>query len=185
MNQLASKVASTFVVEAMGDTEQADLSETLIDVADWTLQSAQDDSYSDHRPDSITCPDNAWYEQDGTLEVKTGYCNYLSVVQPSKAAINPGDNIHLVVWHGPLRFDEPEEAHVAITIGGKVIWEDTIEIPSEAGIYDISFLSPVTAPVGEKVVLHVHNHGYNNWTLLSLEVQRLFQPDGELLLKTR
>jgi hypothetical protein len=159
----------TFVVEAAGET---DLVETLIDAADWTLQGAPDDSLADHRPVSITCPDNAWYEEDGALEVETGYCNYLSVAQPSKAAVNPGDNVHLVLWHGPLRFDEPQEAHVAVSIGAKVIWEDMVEIPSEAGIYDISFLSPVTAPVGAKVEFHLHNHGYNSWTLLTLEVQR-------------
>jgi hypothetical protein len=71
-----------------------------------------------------------------------------------------------------LRFDNPEGAHVAVSIGGEVIWEDMVEIPSEAGIYDISFLSPITAPVGKKVEFHLHNHGYNSWTLLTLEVER-------------
>ena len=151
-----------------GGVEQA---RSLIAVQDWQLQSEADDTLASHRPASTDCPDNAWYEEDGAIEVETGYCNYLSLSQPSKAPINIGDEIHLVLWHGQLRFDEPEEAHVAISVGGVVVWEDLIEIPNAGGVYDITVPATFSAPAGEKVEYHLHNHGYNTWTLLTLEVQ--------------
>lgn len=114
--------------------------------------------------------------EDGALEVETGFCNYLSVAQSIKAPINKGDNIHIVLWHGQLRFDQPEEAHVAISVNGAVIWEDEIEIPNDGGIYDISVPSTVAADIGDQVEYHLHNHGYNTWTLLILDVQRANGP---------
>jgi mono/diheme cytochrome c family protein len=158
----------TFVVEEAASNTAV---ESLIDVAGWQPQSAADDTWTDHRPAQFECPDNAWFEEDGALEVETGYCTYFSVAQPSKAEINKGDEIHLVLWHGQLRFDEPTEAHVAVTIKGEVIWEDNIEIPNAGGVYDISVPSTVSAAAGETVEFHLHNHGYNSWTLLTLEVQ--------------
>lgn len=145
--------------------------EPLIDAAAWQPVSAAQDSLASHRPADFNCPDNAWYEENGALEAETGYCNYLSLAQPSKASINKGDNIHLVLWHAQLRFDEPAEAHVAISVGGTVVWEDFIEIPNKGGIYDITVPSTVAAAAGESVEYHLHNHGYNTWTLLTLEVE--------------
>ncbi len=161
----------TFVVKPAGAINQESKVESLIAASDWQFQSAENDSFAAHRPDAITCPDNAWYEEDGALEVETGYCNYLSLAQPGKAAINKGDNIHLVLWHGQLRFDEPAKAHVAVSIGGRLLWDDLIEIPSAAGIYDVTIPSTVNLAVGSPVEYHLHNHGYNTWTLLTLDVQ--------------
>jgi mono/diheme cytochrome c family protein len=144
--------------------------ESLIDVADWKIQSASQDSLASHRPQNYHCPDNAWYEEDGALEVETGYCNYLSLSQASKAPISTGDDIHLVLWHGQLRFEEPTEAHIAVSAGGTVVWEDFIEIPSSGGVYDVTVPSVVSAQAGDSLEFHLHNHGYNTWTLLTLEV---------------
>ena len=107
----------------------------------------------------------------GSLEVETGYCNYFSVVQNTKTTLNKGDNIHLVLWHGQLYSDEPAEAHVALTVGGTVIWQEIVGIPNKAGIYDINFPSVVSADAGTAIEYHLHNHGFNTWTLLSLDVE--------------
>lgn len=142
----------------------------LVEAADWHPVPAARDPLASHRPAEGNCPDNAWYEEDGALEVQTGYCNYLSLSQPSKATINKGDDLHLVLWHSQLRFDEPAEAHAAISVGGTVIWENLIEIPNKGGIYDITVPSTVAAAVGEMIEYHLHNHGNNTWTLLSFGV---------------
>jgi len=144
----------------------------LIDVNDWAMQSATDDTYSAHRPAEVNCPDNSWYNEDGALEVETGFCNYLSLAQPSKTALAKGNSLHLVLWHGNLSFAEPAQAHVAITIDGHTAWEETVKIPSEADIYDVRIPIDFDAPAGSKVEYHLHNHGYNTWTLLQLEVER-------------
>ncbi|MDE0952806.1 MAG: hypothetical protein OSA45_16210, partial [Halioglobus sp.] len=72
-----------------------------------------------------------------------------------------------------LRFDQPEEAHVAISLNGTVIWEDEIEIPSDGSIYDVTIPSTVSAKIGDSVEYHMHNHGYNIWILLTLNVERV------------
>jgi hypothetical protein len=144
----------------------------LIDVNDWTEQDAAQDSYSAHRPASVECPSNSWYNEDGALEVETGFCNYLSVSQSSKAALASGDKLHLVLWHGNLAFEEPAQAHVAVTVDGNIVWDEKVDIPTDANIYDIHIPIEFDAPVGSKVEYHLHNHGYNTWTLLQLEVER-------------
>ncbi|NND66592.1 MAG: hypothetical protein HKN19_03295, partial [Halioglobus sp.] len=143
--------------------------QALIDATAW--QSATEDVFPGHRPQDVNCPPNSWYEEDGALEVETGYCDYLSLDQASLAPVNKGDLIRLVLWHGQLRFDAPAEAHVAIALDGEVLWEDDIEIPSSGGVYDIVVPATVNAPAGAQVQYHLHNHGYNTWTLLSLEVE--------------
>ena len=161
----------TFLVveeEGAGGTEMV---QSLIDAGDWKIQGAASDSLSAHRPAVVECPANSWYEEGGALEVETGYCNYFSATQPIKTAVNKGDNIHVVLWHGQLRFDQPEEAHVAISLNGMVIWEDQIEIPNDGSIYDITVPSTVSAKIGDSVEYHVHNHGKNTWTLLTLSVE--------------
>jgi mono/diheme cytochrome c family protein len=144
----------------------------LTDVNEWEVQSAADDRFSAHRPADVTCPDNSWYNEDGALEVQTGYCNYLALAQPSLAALKKGDSLHLVLWHGSLRFDAPAQAHVAVTIDGRTVWTKDVKIPADADIYDVRIPIEFDAPVGSKVEYHLHNHGYNTWTLLKLDVER-------------
>ena len=149
----------------------ASSSASLVDVDSWAAQSAGEDSLANHRPAALECPSNSWYNEDGALEVETGYCNYLSVGQPSKAEIKSGDTVHLVLWHGDLAFEEPAVAHVAVSIDGKVIWQEEVKIPAEAEIYDVRIPVNFDAPEGSVVEYHLHNHGYNSWTLLELEIE--------------
>ena len=43
---------------------------------------------------------------------------------------------------------------------------------SDADIYDLRIPIAFDAPLGSKVEFHLHNHGYNTWTLLELGVER-------------
>lgn len=152
--------------------EAATPADSLIDVNDWEAQAAAGDTFAAHRPDVVDCPDNSWYNEDGALEVETGFCNYLSVAQSSKTAIEEGDTLHLVLWHGNLAFDEPATGHVGIAVDGNIVWEETVDIPSGANIFDVRLTADFSAPAGSKVEYKVGNHGYNTWTLLELEVER-------------
>lgn len=166
----ALNVEHSVVIE-VDDTPivQAD---ALVDVNEWTPLTAAQDSRSEHRPAEIVCPSNSWYEEDGALEVETGFCNYLGVGQPSKVAISATDTLHLVLWHGNLAFEEPATGHVAVTIDGRTVWEREVAIPTNAKIYDERIPLDFDAPEGSLVEFHVHNHGYNTWTLLQLGIER-------------
>ena len=157
-------------IEVVEATAVADAS--LVDVNQWVEQSVMEDSLAAHRPETVECPGNSWYNEDGALEVETGYCNYLSLAQPSLVDIAAGDTLHLVLWHGDLVFDEPASAHVAVSIDGQLAWEAAVDIPAEAGIFDARVELPFDAPAGSKVEYHLHNHGFNTWTLLELERER-------------
>ena len=157
-------------IEVLEEMGEPDIS--LVDVDAWVYQDAAEDSLAAHRPEDANCPDNSWYNEDGALEVETGYCNYLSLAQGSLADIAAGDRVHLVLWHGNLAFEEPALAHVAVSIAGETIWESEVEIPAGADIFDKRITVPFDAPTGSKVEYHLHNHGFNTWTLLQLEVER-------------
>lgn len=146
--------------------------DSLIDVNDWEEQGAAGDTFAAHRPAVVDCPSNSWYNEDGALEVETGFCNYLSVAQSSKTAIAQGDTLHLVLWHGNLAFDAPATGHVGIAVDGNIVWEETVDIPGGANIFDVRTTADFSAPAGSKVEYKVSNHGYNTWTLLELEVER-------------
>ena len=146
--------------------------ESLVDVNAWQFQGAAQDSFASYRPETVDCPDNSWYNEDGALEVETGFCNYLSVAQPSLASVAAGDTLRLVLWHGNLAFDTPATGHVAISIDGQIVWQQTVAIPADAEIFDLSIPVDFDAPEGSKVEYHVRNHGYNTWTLLRLDVER-------------
>ncbi len=147
-------------------------SASLVEAADWREQSIAGDSLADHRPPEVDCPANSWYLEGDALEVETGYCNYLSLVQQSKTDIRAGDEVRLVLWHGDLAFEEPARGHVAVSIAGETLWEQEVEIPAEAEIFDVRIPVNKDVPAGSEVEFHLHNHGYNTWTLLKLEVLR-------------
>ncbi len=152
-------------------TDTASAYTPLIDVDAWVEQSSADDSLADHRPDPVSCPSNSWYDENGALEVQTGYCNYLSVSQPLLTDLKKWDQIHLVLWHSQLRFSEPADAHVAISIGNTIVWEQTVAIPANAEIYDLNFPVMFDVSQGTEIEFHLHNHGFNTWSLLSLELE--------------
>ncbi len=170
MDHHALGVEDRIDIEVVEPSGGEDLS--LVDVDAWVQQSAAEDSRAADRPADVNCPDNSWYNEDGALEVETGYCNFLALAQPSLEDVAAGETLHLVLWHGDLVFEEPATGHASISIDGKLVWEAQVSIPSDADIFDVKFELPFDAPAGSKIEYHVFNHGYNTWTLLQLEVER-------------
>lgn len=140
----------------------------------WQPASAADDPLGHERPASVECPLAAWGPELGGLEIQTGTCNYFFATQPSLAAIEAGDAIDVVVFHDRLDAALPAEGHVAILLGdgsaGEVLWESHVEIPTDANVLEARIVSERAWPAGATVGLHLHNHGYNAWTVLSVEL---------------
>ena len=74
------------------------------------------------------------------------------------------------MWFSTLDAAEPAEAHAALLFGDDVPWEITVRIPSEPDVQDVELPAPRTIEVGDPVGLHLHNHGDNAWTFLTIEV---------------
>jgi len=142
----------------------------LGDLAAWTPVDAADDPLADHRPQSIDCPIAAWAEENGQLEVQTGVCNYLALAQPSQVAVAAGDRISVDLWHADLDAAEAASGHVAVLVAGELVGEATVEIPSEAAVLHFEWRSETPIPAGVPVLLHLHNHGYNSWTFVAIDV---------------
>ena len=142
---------------------------SLVNHQDWVPVAAADDPLAAHQPGVVDCPVSAWGLENGALEVETGVCNYLSLAQPSLVGVAKGDSLRLVLWHQQLRYEEPARAHVALALAGEVLWQETVAIPNDGGFYDVELTAPADIPEGSTVNFHLHNHGYNSWTLLAVE----------------
>ncbi len=154
---------------------------SLIDHHAWEVLPETDDPLASHRPATIECGIAGWYVEDQVgepkLEIDTNYCNYAALRQPTLVAIEAGAHIRLNFYHFNLVAPEPAQAHVAILVEDTLLWEQVIEIPgdgtaAQARVWqDEVFVSPLTAPAGAELILHVHNHGQNTYTLVSLEAE--------------
>lgn len=142
----------------------------LVEAEAWRPAGSGEDPLRAERPAEIDCPAAAWGPELGGLEVQTGTCNYFHATQTSLAAVEPGDMLEVVVFHDRLDAAEPAEGHVAIMFDDEVVWEDYAEIPSAAAVMEAEWVADRAWPAGTTVGLHLHNHGYNSWTMLSLSV---------------
>lgn len=148
----------------------------LVTAEAWAPGSIHDDPLAHERPATVECPAAAWGPEAGGLEVQTGTCNYLFVSQPSLAAIEEGDAIDLVVFHQELDAAEPAEGHVAILLDDAVIWEAHVEIPAHANVLEARVVAERAWPAGTPVGVHLHNHGYNSWTVLDVSTAPRIRP---------
>lgn len=121
-----------------------------------------------HAPATVTC-EFGFDDEIGLFEVDTGACNYGVFTQPSVAAIDAGDTVTFVLTHDDLLAPEPAVGHVLFTIDGEVAFDLEIEIPKAYDIVQASWTPPRAIAAGAPVVMHLHNHGINNWRVVSLE----------------
>ncbi len=126
------------------------------------------DPLAEHRPPNADCDPYAARLESGTLEVDTGLCSYLSVEQDVRGGFEPGVRYALHFWHDRLVAEEPAEAHVAVLQEGRLVWETHIPIPSLPMQHEASW---VATEGGQRLGLHMHNHGANTWNFWDLRRQ--------------
>lgn len=142
----------------------------LVEPLAWNVQPKNRDAFLDHRPAVVECePDTGWLVEEDALEVRTEFCNYLSISQQSLLDLDAGTELELVLSHSELNFNAPATAHIALSIGGTSIWESTVDIPSDGNLLKESLLLPAAVRRGDSIEVHLHNHGDNTWTIHSLE----------------
>ena len=142
----------------------------LVDHGRWRADvDASEDPWPEHRPATVDC-DGGWHRETDGIEIDTGACNYLLLQQPSPVTIEAGDPIRLRMWWQGLASLEPAQGHVALLIEDEVVWEQTVDIPAEAEVLQEQIPIDESWPEGAAIGLHLHNHGYNAWTLAELTV---------------
>jgi hypothetical protein len=141
----------------------------------WQTISTDGDPLPEHRPDTVECPDDSYgtetLNNDQTLTIDTGNCNYFAGRQQTLGPIEEGDQLRARIWHFELTANAPATAHAALLIDGNIVWEKNVEIPAESSLYAPEWTAETSYPEGTPVVFHVHNHGNNSWNFIELVEQ--------------
>lgn len=144
---------------------------SLIVQREWVYQtSADEDPLAEHRPDEIVCPEFSYELEGSILEVDTGACNYLSVAQPSQAAVKACDTMQVTVSHFNLYAPEPATGHVSVLIDGDPVLDEVRQIPHPSDFIHVRWEAKRDYPAGVPIVFHVHNHGVNEWQIVDISV---------------
>lgn len=142
--------------------------EPLVDHWSWAPVAQEEDPMPEHRPDEVDCPVSAWGWENGALEVQTGLCTYAVLGQPPQVPLRRRDRIVGDIWHEDLDAAEPATGHVALLLGDTVLWEATAAIPGPAATWSFDVPIPRDADLDAPIIVHLHNHGWNSWTIGTL-----------------
>jgi hypothetical protein len=74
-----------------------------------------------------------------------------------------------VFTHDDLIAPTPAVGHIAIAIEGERVWEIEVAIPKPYDIVQGEWIADRGIAAGTVVTLHLHNHGYNNWRVVSFK----------------
>jgi len=124
----------------------------------WELAGGSDDPFED-RPEFVQC-EIGWDVVTGVFEVDSSVCTYAAFMQPTLVPIEAGDEIEVLIQHGPLSSeDDDAPAHIAIAFGSEIVWETDVAIPADAGDAVGSWTASQDVQVGTPLHLHLHDHG--------------------------
>lgn len=156
--------------EDEGSNDSAGVTESLVELDAWVLDTTVPDVLSADRPATIDC-EHGFGPEDGLFEIDTELCNWGAFTQPTLASIHAGDTVEVIVLHDTLYSeDEGAAAHLAVAIGDAMIWETTIAIPAPTGYLRPTITVEQDFDPGTPLHLHVHNHGYNNYRVVDITV---------------
>lgn len=135
----------------------------------WERIEPSADPFPEHQPADLTCIGFA--RESGLLEVDTEICGYLNVGQVTQRKLRKGERLVGGMSHDDLYAEEDAATHAALVLGGDVIWEVDIPIPSAPMFHELDVALDAPVPAGTELVFHIHNHGVNNYRLLPVETR--------------
>jgi hypothetical protein len=138
----------------------------LVDPFSWVPDEAADPMPA-HRPAEVDC-EIGFGEEFGVFEIDTESCNYGVFSQPMLAEVRIGDTVELTVTHDDLVADGPAIGHVLVTLGDGHTFDAEVEIPHAYGLVTAEWVADVDVAAGTPAVLHLHNHGFNQWRLVAI-----------------
>lgn len=104
---------------------------------------------------------------DGTVG-----CNWITFEQPSLTPIRIGDSVEVRAFHFALNAPVGAEAHIMLSIGDELVFEETVLIPRDFEFYDGTWIATEEFPPGTPVRFHIDNHGSNEYGLVEVNVIR-------------
>ncbi len=142
----------------------------LVDPTLWTLVPDERDPFFAQRPEGTVCAPEGLLTEDGTLEIRTGACNWPTVEQPLLAPIVMGDELEVIFFFGPVLGPEEGQAVIQLRFGDDVIWDKTFALPTTGGFVPYYVTATRAYAAGETATFHLHNHGANTWNLASIAI---------------
>jgi hypothetical protein len=142
----------------------------------WALLSEASDPFDDATSEATPCDmfhlgSGFGYELfvgEEAFFVQTGFCDYLTVEQPTLVEIREGELVKVRLWHFELTAPEDGEAHVVVRLGDETLFEDHIPIPIVSELLSERWTAPRDIPAGTPVQFHIHNHGANEYALIEI-----------------
>ncbi len=135
----------------------------------WQANDTMVDPFPEHFDDQ-PCGPGAVRVEGEFLEINTGICGYNVLTQPTPTPIPSGATLTSDIIHQRLFAPTAAEAHVAMTLGGDIVWDESIPLPTDLEVWSISWNAPSAYPAGTPWVLHLHNHGSNTWLFGPVEM---------------
>lgn len=134
-----------------------------------------EDPFSELRPDGAECdPEGYQVEmlaEEEVFSIDTWSCNYVTLRQTTLRDLRAGDVVEGRIWHFDLTAPSPGgDAYVAYHLGGEVLWEESVRIPSSSGLVLPTWTMAADAPAGTPLYFHLNNHGSNSWSVIDLVV---------------
>ena len=133
----------------------------------WSWVPTEDDPFADWREGAPEdCDPASAAVEYGLLELYTGLCDFITLSQPLQLDIRRGDMISHFVFHNELYSTDPATALVALSVEEEMIWRQAVAIPSPSNFYLEAREAGFRAREGDRVYLHVQNHGANQWAFV-------------------
>ncbi|MEE2960571.1 MAG: hypothetical protein VYA34_07485 [Myxococcota bacterium] len=155
----------------MGGCSGAHHPRPLTETNAWTLVTQDNDPFTtDQQYPPPACHPVFVSFEDGTVEIDTGGCSWVTLQQPLLSSVDQGEKLKFLFYHNVLFSEEIAEAKVAIYFGDSPLWALTIPIP-HAPQYMVPVVTlPSSFEKNTPVYFHVDNHGANSWNLGILEI---------------
>jgi hypothetical protein len=144
--------------------------EPLVTLEGWSSVAPSDDPYVAAAGGAPTCvtPTFRVEEAQAWVEIDTTLCNWVTLSQPTLAAVEPGDLLEIDFSHYDLDAATPATAELRLRFDDCEAWSSSIPIPGPAQVHEEQFRSPCRLTSGGVVLFHLHNHGQNTYQLKDL-----------------
>lgn len=147
---------------------------SLVDHDAWEQLPEGEDPLAAHRPQTVDCGALGWEVEWDGFEVQTIGCNYMAAEQPTPVELCAGDQLHFDFQHFDLLSSGPAQAHAAVFVGEQALLDYTVDVDSDAATparkWDEMIEVDDDVPAGARVYLHIHNHGFNTYKLLKVDL---------------
>jgi len=148
--------------------------QALVALEGWSPVGRGDDPFIEGSEEAPACvgPGFRVESEDEWVEIDTGLCNWVTLIQPALVDVDEGATIELDFSHYDLGAAEPTKAELKLRLGDCDAWSKSIPIPSAAQVYEEQQASPCPISAGDPVLFHLRNHGQNTYQLKSISTLR-------------